>query len=173
MRTIDIFEFSRRRATHQDRISPDDLPELMALLQGTSKQCEVSFSAQGTEGRQGLAGADLTIDATLVTDCVRCGKPVTLEIHKTVPFLFVKTEAQADAIPIDEDEDFEIVVGSTKFDLYDWVQEELILSVPTLPMHEDCEPDRSALQTEETPETLERPNPFACLAQLKGKLPKA
>ena len=70
-------------------------------------------------------------------------------------------------MPIEEDEEFEIVVGSRKFDLVHWIEEELILSLPAFAQHDDCKPDAERLHTQETEETQAKPNPFACLASLK------
>ena len=68
-----------------------------------------------------------------------------------------------------KDGDDEIVVGSRKFDVAAWVEEELILSLPLFAQHDDCEPDEERMQTEETSETMQRANPFACLAALKKR----
>lgn len=168
MKTIDIFELSRTRRTVEGDLTLADLPELNEALEGDHKAATVHFEAVGTAGHNDLPGADLTIRATLTTACVRCGHGYDVEIETTIPFLFTQTEAEANAMPVDEDGDYEIVVGSRKFDLTQWVQEELILSLPAFPMHDDCEPDPDQLQTEETPETLEKPNPFACLAGFKA-----
>ncbi|MDO4936744.1 MAG: YceD family protein [Sutterellaceae bacterium] len=169
MQYVDIFELSRARSTIEGTLTAADLPEAFSLLEGVAKDIQVSYKAQGTAGRRELAGADLILDATVVTACVRCSKPVTIRIEKTVPFLFTKTEKEADAMPIEDDEEFEIVVGSRKFDIAHWVEEEIILSLPQFAQHDDCEPDRELLQTEETEETVAKPNPFACLAALKTK----
>lgn len=169
MQYIDVFELSRTRRSIDGELTLNDMPELGALLEGQSVSAHVRYQALGTAGHRDLPGADLTIEAVITTQCVRCGTPVEVRIEKTVPFLFVKSEKEADEMPIEKDDGFEIVVGSRRFALADWVQEEVILSLPAFPQHEDCEPDREKLQTEETPETLERPNPFAVLASLKTK----
>lgn len=169
MQYIDIFELSRARAEIEGTFTAADLPEALSLLEGEQRDIQVSWKAQGTPGRRELAGADLILDAEIVTACVRCGKPVTIRIEKTVPFLFTKTEKEADAMPIEDDEEYEIVVGSRKFDLAHWVEEEIILSLPAFAQHDDCEPDREKMHTEETVETAAKPNPFACLAGLKTK----
>lgn len=164
----DIFELSRTRGHIEGRLTRDDLPEALSMLEGEAADVTVDWSAHGTAGSRDLPGADLTISARVVTDCARCGKPVELAIDKTVSFLFTRTEAQADAMPIDEDGDFEIVVGSRKFDVAHWVEEELILSLPPVARHDDCAPEARDLETHEEDEP-QKPNPFACLAGLKTR----
>ena len=47
----------------------------------------------------------------------------------------------------------------------DWVQEEAILSLPAMPLHDDCEMDYE--NTSDEVVEAEKPNPFAALAALK------
>ncbi len=169
MQYTDIFELSRTRGELSGELAAQDLPALASLIDPGCGGALVHWSAVGTAGRNDLPGADLTIDAQITTRCVRCGEPVTLVIRKTVPFLFVKSEKEADAIPIEDDGDYEIVVGSRKFDLAAWVEEELILSLPAFAQHDDCAPPAEHMHDEGDPAEAERANPFACLAELKRR----
>lgn len=168
-REIDIFELARLRREVSGDVTLEAMPELAKALEGEAKVCECTWQASGLGEVKGRPAAELTLRAHLVTQCVRCGKPCDIDIEKTVPFVFTKTEAEADAMPIEEDDGYDVVVGSRRFDTTAWVEEELILSLPAFPQHEDCEPDRTQLETAETEETLEKPNPFAVLAGLKTK----
>ena len=158
-RTVDIFELSRTRRTIEGEATLTDMPQLESALEGETREASVHWKAVGEAG----------VKAVLVTQCVRCGKACEIEIEKELPFLFTKTEAEADALPIEEDGDYDIVVGSTHFDPVGWVEEELILSLPAFPQHPACEPDREKLQTKETGETQQKTNPFAVLASLKKR----
>jgi uncharacterized protein len=169
MTTIDIFELSRARKTISGDLELGDFPELASLLEGESRDARIHYEATGTAGRDGKPGADLTLKGVMRTRCVLCGEPCDVEIDKTVPFLFTRTEAEADAMDIADDGEYEIVVGSKKFDVNFWVEEELMLSLPAFPQHDDCEPDRSKLTTRESAgeKQAQRENPFAVLASLK------
>ena len=70
---------------------------------------------------------------------------------------------------LDEDEeDEDVVVGSRKFNVDAWVQEEAILSLPASAVHEEaCDEDMWTDEPEEAAAALEKPNPFAALAGLK------
>lgn len=169
MKEIDIFELARSKRSESGSVTLADLPELAKALEGDARACTCEWIATGTGEVKGRPAAKLVLRAHLVSQCVRCGKPCDIEIDKEVPFVFTKTEAEADAMPIEDDDGYDVVVGRRRFDTTGWVEEELILSLPAFPRHEDCEPDRTKLETEETPETEARPNPFACLAGLKTK----
>lgn len=166
MKTIDIFELSRTRGEIEGDLALADLPGLSETLEGAQKSAAVHFHAKGTAGRDDLPGAALEIHAKIQTMCSRCGKPVEVTVDKTVPFLFTRSEEQADAMDISEDGEFEVVVGSTKFDVAAWVQEELILSLPAFPQHARCEVDEAELEAADE-NFQERENPFAVLAGLK------
>jgi uncharacterized protein len=169
MKTIDIFELSRSRKTISGDLCLADFPQLATLLEGDGRDARIHYEATGTAGRDGKPGADLTLSGVMKTRCVLCGEPCEVTIDKTVPFLFTKTEQEADAMDIAEDGEYEVVVGSKKFDVHFWVEEELMLSLPPFPQHDDCEPDRSKLSSHEEPEAAvtKRENPFAVLASLK------
>ena len=79
------------------------------------------------------------------------------------------TESQANRLPIDEDEDWEIVVGSDRMNVAHWVQEEAILSLPNFPRHENCEPPADIKEQEIEPDEIKKPNPFANLKDLMKK----
>ncbi len=168
MRYVDIFEVSRSCAFLEGKLTLEDMPELREMLECDAPSAEVLWIAQGRGKRRNLPATDLTVKVDVETSCARCGKSLVIHIEKTVPFLFTKTEEEADAMPIEQDGDDEIVVGKTKFDLVHWVQEELILSLEAFPSHEDCEPEAEKLEAG-TDEIPEKTNPFACLAGFKTR----
>lgn len=169
MKYIDIFELSRAKAVQEGFLTIEDLPNLREILAAENPKAEVHFKAVGTGTRRRMASALLEIEASLTTECARCGKELVIEISRSVPFLFARTEDEADRMPIEEDGEDEVVVGSSKFDTAHWVEEELILSLDLFPAHEDCEPEREKLETADEDASVERPNPFAGLAGLMKK----
>ena len=89
-----------------------------------------------------------------------------IPVSRELVFRFTKTEAEANALPLDEEgDDEEVIVGSRSLSVADWVQEEAILSLPAMPLHDDCEMDYE--NTSDEVVEAEKPNPFAALAALK------
>lgn len=173
MQTIDIFEFARRRQTLSGTISVADMPQLSAFLADTTG--EIRWFAEGLGERRGRPAARLEIEGEVAMPCAFCNGPVPTEVYSDAVFLFVKTEAEADAIPVDEDEeDEEVTVGSNRFSIAAWVEEEAILSLPATTSHDEgCEgtevfeEKRAAEEAAEERAREDRPNPFAALADLK------
>ena len=115
--------------------------------------------------------------ATLPLVCQRCLHRVDVPLSANQWFRFVETEAVAMAEDDDCEED--LLVLEPQFDLLAVLEDELLMALPLVPMHEVC-PEPPVLQagfeknaesaagaapTQENPEP--RRNPFAVLAGLK------
>ena len=168
--TVDIFAVASNRQKINTTVAVSEMPELIGLIINSEKVLPFDVRIEGTEGVRGLPGAILTISGHGQMRCTRCTQPIDIEIDREVPFLFVHSEAEANRIPIEEDEEWEVVVGSEHMNIAQWVQEEIILSLPTFPRHDDChapENHTSSGQSEE--EITQRPKPFANLRDLLKK----
>jgi uncharacterized protein len=85
-------------------------------------------------------------------------------------FRFVADEATAEALDDDSEED--LLALEPRPSLVELVEDELILSLPLVPLHERCPQPLSTADGpaggEKAPGS-ERPHPFAALAKLKGR----
>jgi uncharacterized protein len=97
--------------------------------------------------------------------CQRCLEPVELQLQGDVSLAMVWSEDDAKLLP----QEYEPwVVAQDQADLYEIIEEELLLALPIVPAHDyDCM-DRSALAPQESLKPRETNNPFQVLAQLKG-----
>lgn len=108
----------------------------------------------------------LTVHTTLPQICQRCLEPVDVPVQVAREFRFVQSEAVAEQ----QDDEFEedLLVTSRDFDLAALVEDEVLLAMPLVPRHEVCpvKVKMGAADIDfEAP--VEKPNPFAMLAQLK------
>lgn len=167
METIDIFDFARNRGRLEGAFKVSELGELASFL--ANDEGEVRFEAEGLGEIRGRPAARLMIESDLFMPCASCNGAVPVEADNEAVFLFVKSEEEANAIPVDEDgEDEEVTVGSTRFDVAAWVAEEAILSLPGRAEHADCAAEELWHDEEgEAAVESEKPNPFAALAALK------
>lgn len=107
----------------------------------------------------------MTLAAKVPLICNHCGKPMEFPIESDVLFRFARDEKEADSIPIDDEDDTEVVVGSEKLNLMEWIEEEILLSLPYVPVHDyACKSDIEAPKQEEP----KKENPFAKLKDLQG-----
>lgn len=114
----------------------------------------------------------MTLSATGNYDmrCDRCLEPVTYAVHVLRDFLVVRDEMTAQSLDL-ETEDYDVIAGNKAFDLLALIEDELLMALPPVPMHDDCDaPDHSQESHTDGFEEIVAKNPFAALAQLKPKL---
>ena len=108
----------------------------------------------------------LTASASIALTCQRCMTTVDSPIKLDQWYRFVATEEIAMAEDDESEED--LLVMEPQFDLLAVLEDELIMALPVVPMHEVC-PITPQMQTGDldAAKSVEKPNPFAVLARLK------
>lgn len=104
--------------------------------------------------------------AGLTFTCQRCLGPVTLPVEAFIELAIVRTEEEARQLPKRLDPWILPEEGNT--DLYFIVEEELLLSLPSVAYHSDPCIDEHLLSSGEPVEPQAAENPFQVLKQLKG-----
>lgn len=102
--------------------------------------------------------------------CQRCLGTVLEPVEVDRWFRFVDDESAA-ATEDDESEE-DVLAFEPRFDLLQLLEDELLMALPLVPMHESCPrslPMSAGELADEGPE--DKPHPFAKLAALKGGLP--
>ncbi len=114
---------------------------------------------------------DLKASVALPMQCQRCLTVVLKNVEAERSFRFVADEATAAALDDEAEED--ILVISRDFDALALVEDELILSLPLVPLHAVCpETVPMSVADPEFEVATERPNPFGVLLGLKKDLSK-
>jgi uncharacterized protein len=110
----------------------------------------------------------LEAKATVPLTCQRCLHPVQVELLIEQDFRFVADEATA--LAEDEESDEDLLVLEDSFDLMALIEDELLMSLPLVPMHPACLSEQAPTSAEEEAILAEvKPNPFAVLASLKTR----
>ena len=104
----------------------------------------------------------LQAKAGLNLQCQRCLQGVFLEVQAHRSARFVADEGDAAALDLDSEED--VLALEPHFNALEWIEDELLLALPLVPMHERCPEPLPLPQDEGVPEPE---NPFAKLALLK------
>ena len=146
---------------------------LMEENGGLAGEIKVSFSSQGSI-RFDPAGIDepwlhLSASTKLTQVCQRCMGVVDLGVQFERDFRFVASEALAEVE--DEESEEDVLVISKAFNLLQLIEDELLMAIPPIPMHEVC-PRPVKLQAADPGfhgAPAESPNPFAALQALKNK----
>jgi uncharacterized protein len=162
-RTCDVYELARQRQVIDGELPIRDLPRLAAGLAAPTGS--LKYRIAGRLDNRGRPGATLSLMGELEVVCQRCGAPLALRLERDAVFRFVASEEELNAVPIDDDEEAEAIVGGHSADLAAWIEDETILSLPLVPRHDDCKP--VGVQSSAEPAATVRPSPFAVLSDLK------
>lgn len=168
---LDVLAFARDACHLQGEGVMADWPRLASEQHGdTLAPGSVNWQLDGrTVSQSGGADQiwlDLRASVQLPMQCQRCLTPVLETVEAERSFRFVADEATAAALDDEAEED--ILVISRDFDAMALVEDELIMSLPLVPLHEVC-PENVPMSAVD-PEfevAAERPNPFGVLASLK------
>ena len=168
---LDVVAFARDEGVLAGQEALQAMPRLLQeQMNGELQAGTVVWRLVGRSEPQS-GGADqiwleLEASVALPMQCQRCLSPVLETVQAQRSFRFVADEATAAALDDEAEED--ILVISRDFDALALVEDELILSLPLVPLHEVC-PEivpMSAVDPE-FEQAAERPNPFGVLAGLK------
>jgi uncharacterized protein len=148
-----------------------NLKRLAHELHGLTPDLAVSWQASAE--LRPHAGADddvwlhLQAQATLPLTCQRCMGAVATGLQVDQWYRFVADEDIAMAEDDQSEED--LLVMAPQFDLLAVLEDELLMALPLVPMHEACPetPAFSAGESELVQPEEAKPHPFAALAQLK------
>jgi len=98
--------------------------------------------------------------------CQRCLQSVSEALSVARSFRFVRDEAAA--AKLDEESEDDVLVLPPRLDLMELLEDEFILGLPIVPMHDECP---KPLVAPGAPSEVEEPapNPFAALAALRTR----
>ena len=151
--------------------------ETQGLQPDSAVKWQANAELRAGSGQEADVWLHLEATATVPLTCQRCMGMVVTPVGVDQWYRFVATEEIAMAEDDESEED--LLVMEPQFDLLAVLEDELLMALPLVPMHEDC-PTPVVLSTGETemfqadeageaPLAGEKPNPFAVLAQLKTK----
>jgi uncharacterized protein len=164
-----------------DTIKPQSFIDTGGQLSGFSKLAKMERLSAMLAGNDGTVEARLefgkdyqgirfikgTLKTELLLTCQRCLETVSYPVHVALSLALLGTEDQATGLP---DEYDPLVLDSQSLSLTTLIEDELILALPIVAMHPESEcANRMAVHADDE-EVAGKPNPFAALAQLKGKL---
>lgn len=123
------------------------------------------------EGRRRLRGS---LQTSVKQLCQRCLQPMQQDLHCDLDLLVLDSEKELNELPEAVAVSMDIVVDETgELDVLALIEDELLLSLPLVPMHEnsDCSAVLNDLKRRAEADAVSgegnRPNPFAVLATLK------
>ena len=165
--TLDPVRTAQKRLDYQGVYTPDQVERIAESVVSVDSDVECAMRFEVDNQRLAVLTGDAKVTVTL--ECQRCGKPFVHHVYTTYCFSPVRSDEQAEALP----EAYEPVQVNEfgEIDLRALVEDEVILSLPVVPVHdsEHCEVSEADMVFGKLPPEAEKPNPFAVLASLKHK----
>lgn len=164
--TVSPVKDAQRRLDYEGYYSANQVERLLEAVSKILSDVQVNLSFSIDPQKLVVMRGNASVDVELI--CQRCNKPFVYTLDCQFCYSPVSNMNQADLLPeiyepIELDQFGEI-------DLLALIEDELILSLPLVPMHkpEHCEVSVAEQVFGELPEELaSKPNPFAVLANLK------
>lgn len=164
---LDVQAFAHAGA---DLVGEVPAAQLVRFSEGATHWPAVRWVLHGEErkvlGGEAEVWVRLEAEAVAEATCQRCLKPVKLSLRVADWYRFVRDEAQAATLDAELEQD--VLVLSRTFNVHEWLEDELLLALPIVPMHETC-PEPLPLAEDEPVPAARSENPFAVLAGLKSK----
>lgn len=145
-------------------------PEFVGLQPDMAVKWAISGEFRTSAAGGAVVWMHLQADAPLPLVCQRCMGPVTVPVHIDHWYRFVDSEEVA--LAEDDESEEDLLVLEPQLDLAALLEDELLMAIPVVAMHETCPVTPEALLTPSAdasgPEAAPgKPNPFAALARLK------
>jgi uncharacterized protein len=152
-----------------ERLSDLALVQSSSEVANTQVQWEINGEALPVIGGEPQIFLHLNASVSLPMQCQRCLGPVKTALVSEQSFRFVPDEATAEAEDDESEED--LLVLTSELDVWELIEDELIMSTPIVPKHAVCPTEVPMSASDESFEAAlaDRPNPFAALAELKKK----
>ncbi|HEY3075615.1 MAG TPA: YceD family protein [Burkholderiales bacterium] len=133
---IDGFEFASAGATQEGKLPLSSFPRLQDVL--VSDAGDVTYALGGVRDERGRPSLHLSVRGTLQLRCQRCLGPLSHEVQAEQLLVLAASQAEIDAEPPAVDAP-DRVVAAKEMAVRDLVEDELILSLPYAPRHDECE----------------------------------
>jgi len=139
MQGCDPHRLARGEERWQGAIEATSLKRFASVLIGTgyTVQWQAIFSEDRLEGGSRGPWMSLSYCASVQLACGRCAEPLELVIDESRRFTFAPNEAEASRLD-EQAFDHDVLVADPRFDLVELIEDELILAVPVMALHERC-----------------------------------
>lgn len=164
--TIRPLKLARQQGKLKGYMPLKQLPTLMVDCAEDSGNLQADLQLD-MQGRWPVMSG--TVNADVKMTCQRCLDSVNVPLKASISLGFVQSEEALEQLP-DSLEPY--LLEEEEIPLADVLEQELILALPIVAYHAQCQPAGYQAAPEAVDEP-EKPNPFKVLEQLKGQVKKS
>ena len=159
---IDLEYLIAKQSELGGRLSLSEFSRLSEFLTADQGDVDITISFYKEGDIKTVLGK---VCAQLFLQCQRCLKPVSLTVDRQFRLGLVKSDEQARRLPKLYEP---FLIDGEPVVLSELIEDELILAIPDIPKHNECQLEQMTFGKIDIEEQAE-PNPFAILAKLKSK----
>lgn len=165
--TIKPLKLARQQGKLKGFLPLDQLPALVADCLDSKGRLEADLQVE-MQGRWPVLSG--VANTTLRMVCQRCLEVVEVPLTAKIELGFAQSEEALEELPVHLEP---FLLEEEEIPLADLLEQELILAMPIVAYHPECEhaPYQAGDEVEAAQE--EKPNPFKVLEQLKGNMKKS
>ena len=165
---VDPFRFAENAVSLNGALFIKEMQRFCSSL--ASDQGEVKVSMTFDRDEQGIRHIKGRITTEVMLQCQRCLRPFKHEIINEFLLGIVHTEEEADRLPNRYDP---LIVSDGALVISDMIEEELIISLPLVPMHNTKDCNAEVFHESSAHEvSVERASPFKVIESLRSKRKK-
>lgn len=131
--TFDAWRLVRERGVLEGTFDVAAAPRLAERV--AEDAAPVAWRIEGTTDGAGRPALAVCVDGNVSVECQRCLGPLVVPVARRTVTLLAKSEGDADAL--DADSDDEVLVADHPLDANELVEDELLLTLPFAPMHDE------------------------------------
>ena len=131
---FDAFKLSARNDSIAGDVDAARLSRLADRIPEGASNAMIAWQLDGGCDAQGRPALTLTLEGALPQICQRCLQPFAVKVSHRTELLLARNEAELARL---DAEDAEVVLADVPLDAHTLVEDELLLSLPFAPRHED------------------------------------
>src|SRR6202790_4500759 len=160
---FDALKLSASGESLTGEVDAADLPRVADRLATNAGAAKLAWRLVGCRDGQGRPALTLTLAGSVPLLCQRCLQPFATIVDQSTELLLARSEAELARLDVEE---IEVVLATERLDALTLVEDELLLSLPFSPRHEDgqCESASSLIAGQEISQS--RASPFGQLGEL-------
>ncbi|AIL33254.1 YceD family protein [Basilea psittacipulmonis] len=177
---IDSLDFARKEKSLSGSFPIKNLERVVRDLevpqQRDGQDIMVTWSVRGHTDNVGKSFLTLSVSSVVLLVCQRCTQPFDFDLESTTVLELVSKpedlgddsiESIWEEVQNEKEQSFfsDKILSSTRLDLLELIEDEVILSLPYVPKHEDCSVEQDSGSDEASSD--EKTSPFAVLKNLK------
>lgn len=156
-------KFAQHGVTLEGFIPVSELGRIVDATESSEGEVSVNLEFALSEERKKVVTGTASAELSLV--CQRCLEPVVVPVESNISLAVVWDEEEAEKLPKHLDP---WITGEGVADLYEMIEEELLLSLPAVAYHQETCLDSKLYSSGKPVEVKKEKNPFQVLEQLKS-----